>query len=107
MSNSVDFFIRLCLEQDKDVITELAAEYEFSTYQVDDTRPISPSEDPTGWTTARNVASSMLQNCEIYVAVEDNSIVGFVAGDVDDGLRYGHLYILYVRRDFRHRGIGA
>lgn len=109
MHYALDLDIRPCTERDMDAVLVLATEYEYSKYQAEEDNLKSPSEDSDGWNEcAKTVESSMLRGCDIYVAVEKEKVVGFVAGYTDDYFKgYGILYSLYVQRGYRNMGIGS
>lgn len=65
-----------------------------------------PEDDLTAKPATAEMVSAMLCCAEIYFAVVEGKKIGLAAGVAPNG-GCGHLYFLYVRKEYRHAGIGT
>lgn len=65
---------------------------------------------PDGWLVSQQKAVEAVcaaEQTEVWVAVDDDSIAGFVALKLDSESGLGKIYMLAVDSDYQQRGIGA
>lgn len=102
----MDFEIVPCNDQAYlSAAIQLAAEHDISLYNpaLD-----APEDGYLGWEHARQLVKHFVKPEGSYIALVNGEAVGVASGGADESeLRYGYLHFLYVKPNYRGRGIGT